>query len=455
MEIEKIVNNQREYFKSGQTMDVDFRLEQLKKLKTSIKLYEKELFDSFMQDLNKCEYDVLMTELMLVNQELDLMIKKLRKYTKTKRVKISILNPLSGGRIVPEPYGTVLIVSPWNYPFQLAMIPLIGAMGAGNTVVLKPSSSTPNVSATIKKMLSVFDEKYVAVINGSREETAGLFDCRYDFAFFTGGANAGRELYQKLSHNLTPCVLELGGKSPAIIDFDADLKQAVKRCVWGKFLNAGQTCVAPDYFLVHETVKDKFVEMVKQEIRDRFYLEDVLTPNFVSIVNEKQKARIEKILDHSKVVCGGEFDGLTLHPTVMDNVTEEDPIMQEEVFAPIMPIVPFRALKEELDKLTKKEKPLALYYFSTDEDKQKQVLATAHFGGGCINDCILHLTEHNLPFGGVGASGMGNYHGKKTFDTFTHYKSVLVNNTKINLWVKFMPYTRKKLKFLRWFIKHF
>lgn len=453
MDIKQIVENQREYFTTGQTLELNFRMEQLKKLKTSIKLYEKELFDSFMQDLNKCEYDVIMTELMLVNKELNHMIKNLYKYAKTKKVGISIMNPFSKGRVVAEPYGTVLIVSPWNYPFQLALVPLIGAIGAGNTVVLKPSSSTPNVSATIKKILSVFDEKYISVITGSREETKGLFDEHYDFAFFTGGKKAGEELYSALSKNLTPCVLELGGKSPAIVDFDADLAVSAKRCVWGKFLNAGQTCVAPDYFLVHETIKEKFIELVKQEIKEKFYLEEVLTPNFVSIVNERQKERIKNLIDYNKVIVGGEFDGLTLQPTVMDNVTMEDPIMQEEIFGPIMPIISFTALKEELNKLSKKEKPLALYYFSTDPEKQEMVMNTAHYGGGCINDCILHLTEANLPFGGVGASGMGSYHGKQTFDTFTHYKSVLVNNTKINMGVKFMPYTRRKLKFLRWFAK--
>ena len=450
MDIKKIVEDQREYFTTGQTLELSFRLEQLKKLKTSIKLYEKELFDSFMQDLNKCEYDVILTELLLVNNELDLMIKKLKKYAKPKKVSTSILNPFAKGVIIPEPYGTTLVVSPWNYPFQLAMIPVIGAMGAGNTVVLKPSSSTPNVAQTIKKILSVFDEKYISVVTGSREETNELFSCRFDFAFFTGGAKTGRELMNSLSENLTPCVLELGGKSPAIIDFDADLKLSAKRCVWGKFLNAGQTCVAPDYFLVHETIKDKFIELVKEEIQEKFYLEGVLTPNFVSIVNEKQKERVEKLIDHSKVVEGGEFDGLTLKPTVLDNVCQEDPIMQEEIFAPIMPIVPFTALKEELDKLMHKEKPLALYYFSTDEEKQAMVMGTAHFGGGCVNDCIMHLTEEKLPFGGVGASGMGSYHGEKTFETFTHYKSVLVNNSKVNIPLKFMPYTRRKLKFLRW-----
>ena len=301
MDIKAIVDGQHVYFNSGQTRELSFRLEQLKRLKTSIKLCEKELYDSFMQDLNKSEFDVLMTEMLMVKQELNLMIRKLYSYSKPKKVKTSILNMFTKGRIVPEPYGVTLIVSPWNYPFQLALIPLIGAIAAGNTVVLKPSSSTPNISQTIKKILSVFDEKLIAVITGSREETVGLFDQPYDFAFLTGGQNAGRELMASLSKNLTPCILELGGKSPCIIDFDADLEKASKRCVWGKFLNAGQTCVAPDYFLVHETVKDKFIELCKKEIKERYYLGDVLTQNFVSIVNEKQKERVKQILDYNIV----------------------------------------------------------------------------------------------------------------------------------------------------------
>lgn len=451
--IENLIKKQREYFLSGQTKDVDFRKDQLQKLLTSIRLYERELIDAFHQDLNKSEYEVIMTEVGLVKEELKLTIKNLNKFTKAKKVKISMLNPFSKGKVVPGPYGVCLIVSPWNYPFQLALIPLIGAIAAGNTVVLKPSSSVPNISAVIKKMLSIFDEKYVACITASREETKDLFDQKFDYAFFTGGYESGRELYGKMAKNLTPCTLELGGKSPCIIDYDADLILAAKRCVWGKFLNAGQTCIAPDYFLVHETIKDKFVELVKQEIKDRYYVGGVLNPSFVSIVNERQADRLKQMIDYEKVVMGGKFDGLVLEPTLLDNVTRLDKIMQAEIFGPVMPILSFTEVGEELEKLKALDKPLALYYFSTDKQKQEMVMKETSFGGGCINDTILHVTEHNLPFGGVGASGMGSYHGIKTFSTFSHYKSVLINNTKFNLGLKFMPYTRRKLKMLKWWFK--
>jgi len=453
MDNKELVEKQREYFKSGQTLELAFRKEQLKKLKVSLKLYEKELYDSFIQDLNKSEYDVIMTEMSIVKQELNNALKNLHKYSKPKNVKLSILNAFTKGKIITEPYGVTLIVSPWNYPVQLAFVPLIGAIAAGNTVVLKPSSSTPNISETIKKILSVFDAKYVACLTGSREELKDLFDQKFDFAFFTGGKEAGRHLQEKMAHNLTPCVLELGGKSPCIVDFDANLELAAKRGVWGKFLNAGQTCVAPDYFLVHETIKDKFIELVKKEIEEHYYVGGLLSQNFVSIVSEKQAERIKGLIDYNKVIFGGKFDGKILEPTVMDNVTEEDKIMSEEIFGPVMPIISFTALGEELEKLKNKDKPLALYYFSTDKEKQMQVLNGAMFGGGCINDTLVHVTEERLPFGGVGASGMGSYHGEKTFTTFSHQKSVIVNNSKFNLGLKYMPYTRRKLKFMRWYFK--
>ena len=449
MDIVKIVENQRAYLNSRQTFDINFRLEQLKKLKMSIELNREHLLDSMMQDLNKTEYDVIMTELSIVMDELNFAIKNLRKLVKPQKTKVSINNVFSKGKIVAEPYGVTLIVSPWNYPFQLAMVPVIGAMMAGNTVVIKPSSSTPNVAETIKKILSVFDEKYVATIIGNREETKDLFDQKYDFVFFTGGQQAGRDLAQRISKNLTPSIMELGGKSPCIIDFDADLKMAARRCVWGKFLNAGQTCVAPDYFLVHETVKDTFVELCIQEIKKRYYFGDVLTQNFVKIVNQKQMDRLKTAIDYSKVVFGGKSDDDTLEPTVMDNVTFEDAIMQEEVFGPVMPIITFTVLEEEIDRLKTKDRPLALYYFGNDKTKQQFVIENALYGGGCINNTVMHVAEFNLPFGGVGASGQGCYHGKKTFDAFTHYKSVLVSNNKFDIFLKFMPYTARKLKLLK------
>ena len=453
MDIQKIVEDQREYFNSHQTLNVEFRLAQLKKLNKSLNEHMPQLLQAFLDDLNKCEQDVYMTELFLVKSELHYLTKNLSKLTRIRKTGTDLINFFSTGRIVPEPYGVCLIVAPWNYPLQLSFVPLIGAIAAGNTVVLKPSSSVPTISAVIKDILSVFDEKYIACIMGSRTETEGLFDQKYDFAFFTGGEESGKMLAEKLSKNLTPCVLELGGKSPLIVDFDADIELAAKKCVWGKFLNAGQTCIAPDYCLVHETVKEQFLECVKKEIREQFYVEDLLTPNFVKIVDEKKKARIEKLLDEKKIIVGGKFDGLTLEPTVMDNLTFDDPVMQEEIFAPILPIISFTTLTEEIDRLKDKKHPLALYYFGSDSSKQEYVMKNTIYGGGCINDCIMHISDSHLPFGGVGSSGMGAYHGVKTFETFSHFKSVLVTNSKKDIKLKYMPYNRKKLKSIKRFCK--
>ena len=453
MDYKKLVENQRDYFNSHQTFDVDFRMAQLLKLRDSLNAYQPKLLQAFLDDLNKSEQEVYMTELFVVKNELNYLIKNLRKLTQVKKTKTDIINFFSVGRIVPEPYGVCLIESPWNYPLQLSLVPVMGAIAAGNTVVLKPSSAVPTISAVIKEMLAVFEEKYVACVLGDRTETSALLEEKFDFAFFTGGETAGREFYQKMGKNLTPVVLELGGKSPLIVDFDADIALAAKKCVWGKFLNAGQTCIAPDYCLVHETIKEQFLECVKKEIKEQFYVEDVLTPNFVKIVNEKHKERIEKLLDEKNIIVGGRFDGLTLEPTVMDNVKFSDAIMKEEIFAPILPTISFTTLSEEIDRLKTKSRPLALYYFGTDKTKQEYVMKNALYGGGCINDCIMHVSDSNLPFGGVGSSGIGLYHGEKTFNTFTHFKSVLITNSKNDLKLKYMPYTRKKLKAVKRFCK--
>lgn len=445
--IEKLVAEQRKYFNSRQTFDVDFRIAQLQKLKHSIEENLPQLLEAFQDDLNKSEYDVYLTELYMVNSEIDYLIKNLKKLTRPRKTKNDLITMFSSkGKIVPEPYGVTLIISPWNYPVQLSLLPLAGAIAGGNTVVLKPSSSSLAVSKVIKRILSVFEDKYVSCVMGTREELATLFDQQYDFAFFTGSENSGKELLEKLSKNLTPVVLELGGKSPFIVDYDADINVAAKKCVWGKFLNAGQTCIAPDYALVHETIKEKFIERVKEEIRKQFYVGDLLNPDFVKIISERQKKRIEGFIDASKVIVGGNFDGLTLEPTVMDNVSFDDAIMQEEIFAPILPIISFTTLSEEIDRLKTKKKPLALYYFSKDRLKQDYVMTNALYGGGCINDCILHVCDSHLPFGGVGSSGMGQYHGTKTFETFSHFKSVLCTNSNFDLKLKYMPYTRRKLK---------
>lgn len=450
MSISEIISKQRDFFNSRKTFDVNYRKTALEKLKYSICKNADELYLAFGRDYNKCQFDVISTELMLVMQELNSMIKKIKHYSKIRRVRTSLTNFPSKGLIVPEPFGVTLVVSPWNYPFQLAMVPLIGAIAAGNTVILKPSASSLNVAMCLKKILSVFGEEYVYVVTGDRNANEDLFDQRFDFVFFTGGTSTAKILMSKLSKYLTPAVLELGGKSPCIIDEDAKLDVAARRAVWGKFLNAGQTCVAPDYFLVHKSVHQEFVQKVVENIKQHYYPEGKLCENFVNIINEKQKAQILSFIEESKVVFGGKCVDRCLEPTVMDNVTFDDKIMQQEIFGPILPIIEFSSLKQELERLKTKEKPLALYYFGEDKAKQDKVMRLALFGGGCINDTLMHVTEENLPFGGVGFSGMGNYHGKKTFDAFTHYKSVLKKSSKLELKLKYMPYSCKKTNMIKW-----
>lgn len=443
--LEKIVLEQKEYFNTHVTLDVNFRLLQLKRLKLQIRAYYEQIVNAFKKDLNKCEFDVVSNELGMVMNEINYMIKHLPSLAKTKRVSTSIINFPSHGEKIYEPFGTVLIASPWNYPLQLSLIPLIGAIAGGNVVVLKPSRSTPNVSKVIKKMLSIFDSNYVYVLSKD-DDIESLFDTKFDFIFYTGSVSKARELMAKQAQYLTPMVLELGGKSPCIVDEDANVDLSAKRIVWGKFLNAGQTCVAPDYVLVHYSVKEHFVESVKKYIQKFYYNDGKLSTNFVHIVNKKAVERLQNVIDMGKVVFGGKVTGQVIEPTVMDNVTKTDKIMQEEIFGPVMPIISFENFDNELAELNQKEKPLALYYFGKNKQNIEKVKNCVSFGGGCINDVIMHLSEEKLPFGGVGNSGMGSYHGKKSFLTFTHEKSVLVKSTHFEINTKYPPVTKGKLK---------
>lgn len=460
MEIEEIITAQRNYFLFGDdenkktyTTNKRFTLKQIKsnlvKLKKSILENLGDLEAAFKADYNKCKFDVYANEVGLVLNEIKYMIKHLRSLSKNKRVATSIINFPSKGYIVNEPYGVVLIVSPWNYPFQLSMMPLVGALAGGNTVVLKPSNYCPQVSNVIKNILSVFDEKYVSVVLGGREQNAKLFDQKFDFIFFTGGTTVAKVLSEKASKNLTPCVLELGGKSPCIVNEDADVDLSAKRIVWGKFLNAGQTCVAPDHIYVHSKIKQKFIEAVKKYINKFYYKNGKLTDNFCHIINDKHLERLTGLIDKSKLVFGGKADGRQLEPTVLDNVTWQDKVMGEEIFGPIMPILPFENLDNLITEIKGREKPLALYYFGTEDDDIKKVVNNLSFGGGCVNDTIMHLTEEKLPFGGVGLSGMGSYHGKKSYETFTHQKSVLSKSLAVDMPIRYMPYGDKKIKLVK------
>lgn len=451
--IERVIGKQRDYFLQGRTKSVTFRKNALIKLRLSIEQNLKPLMQAFKRDLNKHEFDVYSTEIMLVMKEIDYMIKNIKRFSKPKRVATSIINFRSHGKTLPEPYGVCLIVSPWNYPFQLAMIPLVGAIAGGNCAVLKPSSSSENVSQVIKKILSVFDESYISVALGDREENEKLFDQKFDFVFFTGGGRTAKELMSKLSKNLTPAVFELGGKSPCIVDQDSNIDIAARRVVWGKFLNAGQTCIAPDHVLVHTSIKSEFLERCMHYIKEFYYVGEKISDDFVHIISKRQMEWLSSLLDKDKIVFGGKVNEKLIEPTIMDNVTFEDKIMQHEIFGPIMPVLEFVSLDNVVEKLKTMPKPLALYYFGNDRKKQRFVLENLPFGGGCINDTIMHVSEHGLPFGGVGDSGMGNYHGKKTFDAFVHYKSVLVKSEKPDIKLKYPPHNQNKTKFVKWLSK--
>jgi aldehyde dehydrogenase (NAD+) len=450
-EIEALVKSQREYFYSGETLPYAFRLANLKKLRTALIDNKELIYDAFKKDYNKSKFDVLSTEFGMAISEIDYMIKHLKKNMKPDRVKTSLFNFPSKGRIYKDPYGVSLIIAPWNYPLQLSIAPLAGAMAAGNTIVLKPSSYTPTISEVLKKVLSVFDERYLAVILGGRHEIGALLDQKFDYIFFTGSPAVGHIVMEKASVNLTPISLELGGKSPAIINKDADIELAAKRITWGKFLNAGQTCVAPDYILVHKDIHKAFVERVKFYIEKYYYQDGKISEDFPFIISSKHFDRISGLIDNNKVVAGGKRENLLIEPTLIDNVSFSDAIMQEEIFGPLMPIIEFDDLNTLIEEQKRLLKPLALYYFGKNKTDIEKVLRNISSGGACINEVIMHLTNDNLPFGGVGNSGMGSYHGKKSFITFTHEKSVLIKGRhEIN--VKYPPTDSKKYDFVEKFM---
>ena len=452
MKIEEKIKLSKEYYLSNKTSCIKERKENLIKLKNLLLKYKSEFNEAFKKDFNKCEFDVFNTEFLLIIDECNYMIKNINKLTKIKRKKTSIFNFPSKGYIFPEPYGVVLIISPWNYPLQLSFEPIFGAIAAGNTVILKPSSYSKNVSMVIEKLINEFNNfGLLNVLLGGRDEITDLLNQRFDYIFFTGSSNVGKIVLEKASKHLTPVSLELGGKSPCIVDKDANINLAAKRIVWGKFLNAGETCVAPDHILVQEEVKDEFIKHVKKYIKEFYYDEEgKLTENFPYIINEKHLNRVLRLIDQNKVIVGGKNEDRLLEPTVMDNVTYNDSVMKEEIFAPIMPILTFKNIEEVISNSKTLEKPLACYYFSKDIKKAKNIMNQLSFGGGAINETVMHLTNEELPFGGVGNSGMGSYHGKKSFETFSHYKSVLVKKG-LEINIKYPPYTQKKFDFIKKF----
>ena len=455
-QIQKIIENQKKFFATGKTHDVKYRKDALKKLKSTIEKYEDEIAEAIKTDLGKSSSESYMCEIGLVKSEISYMLKHIGKFAKEKRVKTPIANWISRSFVKPVPYGNVLIMSPWNYPFLLSIDPLADAIAAGNTVVIKPSAYSAETSNIIKKIIEeCFSPEYVCVVEGGRAENQHLLKGDFNYIFFTGSKAVGKEVMSNAAEKLIPVTLELGGKSPCIVDKSANIKLAAKRIVFGKFINCGQTCVAPDYIYCHKDVKPQLVEEIKKQITLQYGENPLENETYGKIINEKHFEKVCHLINEEKIVVGGKSDKNTLkiEPTIMDNVTWDDAVMGEEIFGPVLPLLTFDSINDIADKINSMDSPLALYIFASDKKLIKYVTSHILYGGGCINDTIVHLATTEMGFGGVGASGMGTYHGKHGFDTFTHYKSIMDKKTFLDLPIRYQPYNKTNDKLIKMFLK--
>lgn len=456
-QISRIVEEQRAFFESGKTLSVAYRKRALTALRAAIVAREADIEAALFQDLGKSDFEGYMCEIGMALDEISYMLGHIVRFAKEKRVHTPLAQFASRSYVKPSPYGVTLVMSPWNYPFLLTIDPLIDALAAGNTAVLKPGAYAPATASIIKELIeSTFPREYVAVVTGGRAENACLLDQKFDYIFFTGSKSVGKEVMKKAAEHLTPVTLELGGKSPCIVDETADLALAARRIAFGKYLNCGQTCVAPDYVICHTSVRDRFVELLKNEIVRQFGADPLQNPDFGHIINQKHFERILSLIDAQKVVHGGRSnaDTLQIEPTVMTNVTWQDAVMGEEIFGPVLPILTFESMDEVIQTVNSYDSPLALYLFSSNKKILRRITAECRFGGGCVNDVIIHLATAHMGFGGVGESGMGSYHGKAGFDTFSHYKSIVDKKTWIDLPMRYQPYNRALYaKLLRLFLK--
>lgn len=445
--VKSLLETQRSYFKTGRTKETDLRLKALRRLKESILSHSGEIEDALRDDLHKSPSESYLTETSIVLHELKTHIRNLRKWARTRRVGTPYFLWPSKSRIVKEPYGHALIISPWNYPFQLSMVPLVAAISAGNVAVVKPSHQTPKTAEVIDRIIrEVFDQGHVACLRGETEMSTLLLEQRFDYIFFTGSPRVGRIVMEAAAKNLTPVTLELGGKSPCIVDRDADLKTAARRITWGKLINAGQTCIAPDYLLVHTEVEQELLELMTAQIRT-FYGHDPLSnPDYPRIVSPEATQRLSSLLESGTIRYGGTTDRQAryISPTILTEVSPESPVMQQEIFGPILPVITVNSMEEAVSFVNSGEKPLALYYFGKEKNG-RQIIRQTSSGGACINDTLLHIANPKLPFGGVGNSGMGSYHGRAGFDTFTHKRSVLISRNRIDVPFKFPPFKKPEL----------
>ncbi len=455
MNIEEILISQRAFFKTGKTLSLDFRIEQLKKLYAAVKKYEAEIADALNEDLGKSTYESYMCETGLALSEISYMIKHTKRFSKEKRVKTPLAQFASRSYKKLSPYGNVLIMSPWNYPFMLTIDPLADAISAGNTAVVKPSAYSPATSRIVEKIVSeCFEPEYVAVVTGGRAENTEFLNQKFDMVFFTGSQNVGREVLRRTAENLTPAVLELGGKSPCIIDSSAKIRLAAKRIVFGKFLNCGQTCVAPDYILCDSSVKEELTASLIDEISKQFGERPLENPDYGHIISDKHFERLSGLIEPGKVLAGGETDSVRrkIEPTLV-SASFDDLVMQEEIFGPILPILTYDDFGDVISILSEKEKPLALYIFSENSAHINEVTERLSFGGGCVNDVVIHLATSEMGFGGVGESGMGCYHGKAGFDAFSHTKSIVDKKTWMDLPMRYQPYRGFYGKLLKIFLR--
>lgn len=454
MDIHEIVESEKHFFRTGVTRGVDFRIDMLKKFRKAIIENDELISAALKADLNKQPFESYMCETGLLLEEINFHIKRLKKWSKTRRVKSGIGQLPGKSYVCPEPYGVVLIMAPWNYPVQLCLMPLVGAISAGNCAVVKPSAYAPESSRVISKLIeSAFPTGFVTAVEGGRDANKALLDEPFDYIFFTGSVAVGKTVMEAAAKRLTPVTLELGGKSPIIVDETANLPLAARRIAFGKVLNAGQTCVAPDYLMIEKSVEAPFIEEYKKALADFFPEGDM--SGMVRIINDKHFDRVCNILDNSgNVVIGGARDAETrfIEPAVLTGVPVDSPAMQQEIFGPVLPVLPYEKLDDCIDFIRSRPKPLALYIFSENKMNQEKVLNSCSFGGGCINDTVIHLASSHMSFGGVGESGMGSYHGKKSFDTFTHYRSVLKQG-KLDVKLRYFPYKSGKEKIIRMILK--
>ncbi len=445
-----ILERQRKFFRSGVTKQVDFRKEQLRKLRDVLRNHEEKLYDAIQQDLGKSAFETFTTEISFIYNEIDYFLKNLESLVKPHKVSTNIINQLGSSRIYSEPFGNTLAIGAWNYPYQLSFVPAVCALAAGNTVILKPSENAPNTAAAMEAVVNEnFPDEYFHVFQGGVEETTEILKLQFDKIFFTGSPHIGKIVYQAAAVHLTPVTLELGGKSPAIVTPSANIEVAARRIVWGKFLNAGQTCIAPDYLYVHQQVREALLTAIKRNIEKFQYLPG--SENYTRIINSRHFKRLIGFIDQAKVFTGGRYDEdkLFIEPTILQHVTWEDKVMQDEVFGPVLPVLDYNDFNEVVDIIQSHEKPLSAYIFTNNNTEKEAFVSKISFGGGCINDTVMHISNPNLPFGGIGNSGIGSYHGKYGFETFSHRKAVMDKATWGEPDLRYPPYTNTKKKWIR------